>query len=201
MKKTIAFLFSILLGPISFAQSLTKDERKEALEFIDWTTRELKKSLKGLSDAQLNFHPAKDAWSPLECLYHIAYSEKALRASLDAALQAPADPATRAKLTTTDLQIKNNIMDRSSKFKTAAPFEPLNTGFKSFDEAWRVFEERREALADLIKNTDLEFRNHIVSRAFGKMDAYQFVLFIAGHSNRHTQQIEEAKGIAGYPKR
>jgi len=33
------------------------------------------------------------------------------------------------------------------------------------------------------------------------MDAYQFVLFLAGHTNRHTQQIEEAKGIAGYPKR
>lgn len=201
MKKSIAFLFSIFFGQLAFTQSLTRDERKEALEFIDWTTKELKKSLKGLSAAQLNFHPAEDAWSPLECLYHIAYSEKALRATLDAALQTPADPATKARLTTTDHQIKNNIMDRSSKFKTAAPFEPLNTGFKSFEEAWTVFEERREALADLIKNTDLDFRNHIVSRTFGKMDAYQFVLFIAGHSNRHTQQIEEAKGIAGYPKR
>lgn len=201
MKKTISFLFFILLIHIAFAQSLTKDERKEALEFIDWTTKELKKSLKGLSEAQLNFHPAEDAWSPLECLYHIAYSEKALRASLDVALQAPADSATKAQLTTTDLQIKNNIMDRSSKFKTATPFEPLNTGFKTFEEAWAVFEERREALVDLIKNTDLDFRNHIVTRAFGKMDAYQFVIFIAGHSNRHTQQIEEAKGIAGYPNR
>ncbi len=201
MKKYIAFLFSILLGQLAFAQSLTKDERKEALEFIDWTTKELKKSLKGLSTAQLNFHPAPDAWSPLECLYHIAYSEKALRASLDMALQAPADSATKARLTTTDLQVKNNIMDRSSKFKTATPFEPLNTGFKSFDEAWAVFEENRKSLVDLIKNTELDFRNHIVSRAFGRMDAYQFVLFIAGHSNRHTQQIEEAKGIAGYPKK
>jgi len=201
MKKLIIISIFILLVNLIYSQPMTKDERKELLTFIKWTTKELKNSLKGLSASQLNFKPGPDAWSPLECLYHIAYSEGALRTSLDAALKAPADPAVKASLKTTDIQIKNNIMDRSSKFKTATPFEPLNTGFKSFDEAMDSFEAKRALLEDFIKTTDIDMRNHIVVRAFGKMDAYQFVLFLAGHTNRHTQQIEEAKGIAGYPKR
>jgi len=201
MKKIIFICISFLLISLSYAQPMTKDERKELLDFLKWTTKELKNSLKGLSPAQLNFKPGQDAWSPQECLYHIAYSEGALRTSLDAALKSPADPATKASQKTTDIQIKNNIMDRSSKFKTATPFEPLNTGFKSFDEAMDSFKVKRALLEDFIKTTDIDMRNHIVVRTFGKMDAYQFVLFLAGHTNRHTQQIEEAKGIAGYPKR
>ncbi|MDZ4708603.1 MAG: DinB family protein [Saprospiraceae bacterium] len=199
MKKLLTLCLAVLLSNLVYSQPMTKEERKELLTFIKWTTKELKTSLKGLSAAQLNFKPGQDAWSPQECLYHIAYSEGALRTTLDAALKSPADPATKASLTTTDFQIKNNIMDRSSKFKTATPFEPLNTGYKSFDEAMDSFKAKRALLEYFIKTTDLDLRNHIVVRTFGKMDAYQFVLFLAGHTNRHTQQIEEAKGIAGYP--
>jgi len=201
MKKLITLCIAFLLVNLTFSQSMTRDERKELLTFIKWTTKEMKKSLKGLSVAQLNFNPAPDAWSPQECLYHIAYSEDALGAALDAALKAPADPKIKASLKTTDIQIKNNIMDRSSKFKTATPFEPLNTGYKSFNEAMIVFDAKRAMLEAFIKTTDIDMRNHIVVRTFGKMDAYQFVLFIAGHTNRHTQQINEAKGVAGYPER
>jgi hypothetical protein len=32
------------------------------------------------------------------------------------------------------------------------------------------------------------------------MDAYQFLLLLASHSARHTAQIREVQGNAGYPK-
>lgn len=201
MKKLLTLCISFILVHLVYSQPMSKEERKELLDFIQWTTRELKNSLKGLSSAQLNFKPGPDAWSPQDCLYHIAYSEGALRNTLDAALKAPADPSSKASLTTTDMEIKNYIMDRSTKYKTATPFEPLNTGFHSFKEAMDAFDVKREMLVDFIKTTELDLRNHIVVRTFGKMDGYQFILFLAGHTNRHTQQIEEAKGIAGYPKR
>lgn len=201
MKKVLFFAFCFLFLSSLFSQSLTKKERKEALKFIKWTTTELKNSVRGLSPAQLNFKPGPESWSPLECLYHIAYSEDALGKALEVALKAPADAETKASLKTTDIQIKNNIMDRSSKFKTATAFEPLNTGFKNFESAMFAFDVKRAMLVALVKNSEIDFRNHIVVRTFGKMDAYQFVLFIAGHTNRHTQQINEAKAIAGYPKK
>jgi len=33
----------------------------------------------------------------------------------------------------------------------------------------------------------------------GKWDAYEFILMIAAHSERHTKQIEEVKTNPGYP--
>jgi hypothetical protein len=36
--------------------------------------------------------------------------------------------------------------------------------------------------------------------AFQTLDAYQWILFMAAHSDRHTQQINEVKAQPRYPK-
>jgi hypothetical protein len=53
-----------------------------------------------------------------------------------------------------------------------------------------------------IQQTPLEtFRNHISDSPFGPVDAYQSMLFIAGHSARHTLQIEDIKASEGFPEK
>lgn len=200
MKNWILGLSALLFAGSVPAQSLTKAERKAAIQYINWSTKELKKSLKGLSANQLNFKPATDSWSPQECLYHIAFSESALRGALDQALQAPAKPDVKAEVRLTDDQVKALITDRSTKVKTAPPFEPQNTGFASYAAAWDAFTAQRAKLIELVKTTNADLRNRLVELPFGKMDAYQFILFIAGHTNRHTQQLNEVKTKTGYPQ-
>ncbi len=200
MKKMTLFLIGLFVLNIATSQSLTKDERKSAIKYLKWSSKELYKSLKGLNAAQLNFKSSADTWSAQDCLYHIAFSEGALRGALDGSLSLAPDKAAKAELKATDDQIKSNITDRSSKFKTAAPFEPLNTGFKSYTEAMAAYKAKRALLMEFAKVTSADLRNQIVTLPFGKMDAYQFILFIAGHTNRHTQQIEEVKAATGYPK-
>lgn len=199
MKTLMTALLALVFTGALSAQTLTKTERKEAVKYINSCTKELKKSLKGLSEAQLNFKPAADRWSPQDCMYHIAFSEGALRGALDQALSAPADPKAKAELKATDEEIKAGIVNRTNKVKTAEPFQPENTGFKSLAEAVAAFDSKRAMLVDLVKTTNADLRNHIVALPFAKMDAYQFILFIAGHSNRHTQQINEVKTASGYP--
>lgn len=199
MKTLLTVLLALVFTGALTAQTLTKTERKEAVKYINWCTKELKKSLRGLSEAQLSYKPAADRWSPQDCMYHIAFSEGALRGALDQALQAPADPKAKAELKATDEEIKAGVVSRANKVKTAEPFQPENTGFKSLAEAVTAFDGKRAMLVDLVKTTNADLRNHIVALPFGKMDAYQFILFIAGHSNRHTQQINEVKMVAGYP--
>lgn len=201
MKKISLFIIGLFFLNTVIAQSgISKEERKSAIKYIKWTSKELMKTVKGLSPAQLNYHAAPDKWSIQDCLYHIAFSEGALRGALDGALAAPADPAAKAELKATDEQIKGGIADRTNRVKTAPPFEPQNTGFKSYDEAMSAFKAKRDMLIDLVKTSQVDMRNHIVALPFGKMDAYQMCLFIAGHSNRHTQQMQEVKASAGYPK-
>jgi murein L,D-transpeptidase YcbB/YkuD len=201
MKTHFVLLMAIcLFGTSICAQTLSKAERKAAVKYINWTTKELKKSLKGLSEAQLNFKAAPDKWSAQDCMYHLAFAEGALRGALDQAIKSTPDPAARAELKMTDEMIKNSIVDRSNKVKTPEPFEPQKTGFKSLAEAVAAFDSKRAMLVELVKTTTGDLRNQIVTLPFGKMDAYQFILFIAGHTNRHTLQIEEAKAASGYPQ-
>ena len=201
MKKLSLLLIGLFLIHSAFSQTtLTKEERKSAVKYIKWTSKEMMKSLKGLSSAQLNFKAAEDRWSIQDCLYHIAFSEGALRGALDGTIAAPANPAAKAALKATDEQIKAGVTDRTNHVKTAPPFEPQNTGFKSYDDALAAFKAKRGMLIDLIKTTQVDLRNHVAALPFGSMDAYQLALFIAGHSNRHTKQMEEVKTAAGYPK-
>lgn len=201
MKRLYFILLGLFIFQSTFAQvTLTKAERKSAVKYLKWTSKELMKTLKGLTPAQLNFHATPEKWSIQDCLYHIAFSEGALRGALDGALAATADPVTKATLKSTDEQIKNGITDRTNKIKTAPPFEPENTGFKSYDEALTAFKAKRAMLVDLLKSTQVDMRNHIVVLPFAKMDSYQMSLFIAGHSNRHTQQMMEVKASPRYPK-
>ncbi|WP_373550799.1 DinB family protein [Haliscomenobacter sp.] len=199
MKILMTVLLALVFTGALTAQTLTKTERKEAVKYIKWCTKELKKSLKGLSEAQLSFKPAADRWSPQDCMYHIAFSEGTLRGALDQALNAPADPKAKAELKATDEEIKAGVVSRTNKVKTAEPFQPENTGYKSLAEAIAAFDGKRAMLIELVKTTNADLCNHIVALPFGKMDAYQFILFIAGHSNRHTQQINEVKTVEGYP--
>lgn len=148
-----ALLALVFTGALS-AQTLTKTERKEAVKYINGCTKELKKSLKGLSEAQLSFKPAADRWSPQDCMYHIAFSEGALRGALDQALSAPADPKAKAELKATDEEIKTGVVNRTNKVKTAEPFQPENTGYKSLAEAMAAFDSKRAMLIELVKTTN-----------------------------------------------
>ena len=106
MKKLTLLLAAFFMLNSAFAQSLTKVERKAASQYMKWSTKEFKKSIKGLSEAQLNFKADADKWSVKDCAYHIAFSEGALRGALDGTLAGAPDPAAKAELKSTDDQIK-----------------------------------------------------------------------------------------------
>jgi hypothetical protein len=51
-----------------------------------------------------------------------------------------------------------------------------------------------------VQGTDEDLRMHVGKMPFGKIDAYQMVLMIAAHTNRHTQQLNEVKADPNFPK-
>ena len=58
--------------------AISSKERKFSANLMKDTKTELIKSVKGLSEAQLDYKAAPDKWSVKECVYHIAISEKNL---------------------------------------------------------------------------------------------------------------------------
>jgi len=180
--------------------SISKKERKYGTTLMKDTKSDILKSIKGLSDAQLDFRAAPDKWSVKECVYHIAGAEKLLWSLLEGTMKAPANPEKRTEIKVTDEQFVKMMEDRSMKAHAPEPIQPKNTGYKSLDEALDDFKKNRAEHIQYLKTTTEDLRNHVVQLPFGYIDCYQLCLMIAAHSNRHTQQLKEVIANAGFPK-
>ncbi len=180
--------------------SLSHKERKSAMNLMKDTKADVLKSVKGLSDKQLNFKATPDRWSVKECAYHIANTEKNLWDLMEATLKAPANPEKRSAIKMTDEQLIKMMEDRSTGFKTTEQFEPKKTPYKSLNEALEAFKTRRAEHIKYLKSTTEDLRNHVAQMPFGWLDCYQLCLMMASHSSLHTQQINEVKADPNFPK-
>lgn len=180
--------------------TVTEKEKADAAKFLAETEDGVLASIKGLSEAQLKFKPAPDKWSVEDCIKHIAVTEGALWQLTAKAISDPANPEKRADIKMSDADVMKNIESRAQKVKTSPQLEPQNTSYKTMEEALSSFKENRAKLIEYIKGTNAELRSHVVNMGFASFDSYQMILFIGAHSNRHTQQIEEVKANADFPK-
>ena len=204
LKRTYGRLLLALLVVTGFAgksndTSLTKAERKVLVSEMKETRTGLLNSLKGLSAAQLDFKPATDRWSIKECVYHIVHTEKTLFEMMQQTLKQPANPEKRSEIKISDEDLMKGIRNRDTKVKTSETFEPAQTGFSSLDEALDAFKEIRGRHLKYARTTTEDLRNHVMDTPLGKMDAYQFLLFMVGHCQRHTLQIQEVMADAKFP--
>ena len=188
------FSFTLPGGPLS------KKDKKFAVNYFKETKKDLQDAIKNLSAIQLSWKPADSVWSIAECIEHIALSEKNLFDYAQASLKETANPDKRKELKfATEQDVIKMVTDRSYRVKTREGFVPTNQ-FGSAQKSRDAFFERRNSLIDYIKKTDDDLRNHFVTLPFGTVDTYQFLIFLAGHTKRHTLQIEEVKANPGFPK-
>jgi hypothetical protein len=201
MKKLTGIVMAfMLISFISADNPLTEKERKYATDLLKDTHKALEKSIAGLSEEQLNFKASDSTWSVDGCVKHIAVSEKILYSAVEEALKKPANPEKRADIKVTDEQIVNFMENRTTRVKTMDAMKPENTQFQSTADAMNSINESRKKIIDYVNSTKDDLRNHVVELPFGTYDAYQIILIIGSHSNRHTQQIEEVKAQQGFPK-
>src|SRR5690606_15372078 len=100
-----------------------------------------------------------------------------------------------------DEDIIKGINDRSFKAKATDDITGKNQ-LSNAAEALDVLQnDRKMILAYLDGVQESELRNHISDSPFGPVDAFQSFLFIAGHTSRHTLQIEEIKAHENFPKK
>src|SRR5688572_10570932 len=105
--------------------TLNKQERKVAVSELKETKAELLKSVKGLTDAQLDYKTAPERWSIRECIYHIALTEKRLGSKLDAAMKEPANSEKKSEVKLSDEDIISIASDRANKLQAPEPVQPV----------------------------------------------------------------------------
>jgi hypothetical protein len=200
MKKFFGlFAIVMLFSFITADSTITKEERKYALDYFKETRKQLLSDVKGLSQSQLDWKPADSVWSVAECIEHITITEKGIFDMIKGSLQQPADPSKRSEVKNMDEGVIQMISDRSYRVKTQDPMKPTGQ-FGNAQQTLEVYKQRRGEVIDFIKSTEDDLRNHYMDLPFGKIDAYQGLLFLAAHSKRHTLQIEEVMANAGFPK-
>ena len=199
MKRHSLFVTALLLlVSTSFAQTLSQTDRDRGVQYLEQTRDGVIAATKGLPDAQWKFKPGPDRWSVAETLEHIALAEDFLLANTkNNVMKAPARPADR-DTAKTDAFVLAAIPDRSHKAQ--APSELVPKGRWTPAETLDHFlKSRAETIAFLQSTPDL--RAHVADTPFGqKFDAYEWLLFISAHSERHTKQIQEVKSDPNFPK-
>lgn len=188
----------LLLSFVTTDTPLTKSERQYALAKLKATQAHFKEALKGLSPEQLNFKATDSSWSVAECAEHIAISESLLYGMMENSLKSNPDPSKRGEVKTTDDQLWAMVTDRSSKYKTQEAFKPTGK-FGSFESTVQEFNSKRNAHIDYVKKTSDDLRNRYVQLPFATIDAFQAIIFLTAHTERHVKQIEEVKSDPGFP--
>lgn len=196
--REIAFVLLLVIAT-AVAQELTQAEKDKALQYLESTKANLLEATKGLSKTQWDFKPALDRWSIAEVMEHIAASEDFIRDGLlkeKVMVSPPGQPDRDVKKI--DEAVVTMIPDRSRKAQAPDPLLPRNR-FGSPDESLRHFLESQATTEQYLRTT-AGLRNHVMDGPVGKMDGYEFILFIAAHCERHTKQILEVKADTNFPK-
>jgi hypothetical protein len=131
---------------------------------------------------------------------HLAAAEDLLRGmTQEQVMKSPAVPVRDAVETRkADEGVLMMVPDRSRKAQAPEPLKPTNR-FGSPAAAQKHFVESRAATEEYLKSTP-GLRAHLGDSPLGKLDGYEFVLFIAAHSERHTKQMLEVKADPNFPK-
>jgi hypothetical protein len=200
--KTMLFMSLLWLSgtmAVQAQQSLTEGERQFAIDLLQRTRTDLLASVKSLSPAQLTWKADSTRWSIAQCIEHIALAEIGIFQQQQGSLKAPADPARRADVKLTDRQVVQFLTNRSGKAESPAIIRPTGR-FPGPAAALRAYGQQRDKTIDYVRTTPDELRVHYWQHFIGLVDAYQTILLLAAHSERHRLQIEEVKASAGFPK-
>jgi hypothetical protein len=200
LQQALVLIFSTaFLAVAAQAQTLTPADRDKAIQYLESTKQGVLDATKGLSAAQWNFKAAPDKWSVAEVTEHIAAAEDFIRGMIvEKVMVAPARPAGE-DVTAIDMMVMQDIPDRSHKAQAPEPLKPSNR-FGSPDGSLKHFVEARATTEDFLTKTP-NLRDHAVDSPLNKkLDGYEWILFIAAHSERHTKQILEVKADPNFPK-
>jgi hypothetical protein len=200
MKLPLLFACALVLVPCAAsAQDLSPADRDKGVAYLEQTRDAVVASVSGLSDAQMNFKPGPDRWSIAECLEHIALAEDFLFMNVQQNVMKAGPGAPDRDTMKIDAAVLSMVPDRSHKAQ--APPQLVPTGRWTADEALKHFLASRETTIEFMK-TEPGMRAHAVEMPpLGQqLDGYEWLLFIAAHSQRHTEQILEVKADPNFPK-
>ena len=189
----------------SSPQMLTEQELEQARLFLQQTRNAVIGATKGLSKAQWTFKPAPGQWSIAENLDHIVIvQERVLGPILSQLASAPAPWANR-DYKAVDAIVIHQFPTRLAKFPAPEFVRPVDQIVPQ--ELLDRLRTNYVRMMDYLESTP-GLRHYageaaplkaVSNGAYEVMDAYQWVLAAAAHTERHAKQILEVIADDSFP--
>jgi len=194
-------LLGITLAGVLPAQTLQQGERDRAMSHLHVTRKLFLDSLAGITPAQWSWKPSPEVWSVAEVAEHIALSEDLIFGlSRKVAAGPPATQEQKAETKGKDETILKAMVDRSKKAQAPEPLKPTHK-WKTKEELIAAFKKSRDNTIAYVQTTEDDLRGRATPHPiFKQLDAYQWVLILSAHSERHTLQLNEVKAMPGFPQ-
>ena len=173
---------------------MSQPEREHLVAHLEMTQAWLADEVSSLSPRQLNYRPAPDRWTVAEVVQHLVISEPNYWKLLHDALK---QPPKKLDQQATDADVLWYGIDRTRHDKTPANQNPIDQKI-DIALAMKKFLAMHAQLLDMARTSNEDLRSHAVP-AWG-VDAYQCLLEISTHEQRHILQIREIKASPGFPK-
>jgi DinB superfamily len=195
--KTIV-LAAVLIVPglaPAIGAPMTKIEREHLMVHMQMTESWLIDEVSNLSPAQLNFRIAAGRWTILEVFEHLLIAEPIYWKQLQADLKLP---PRKLEKTPTDEDVLWYGIDRVHRDKTEPGKEPKGQ-LSDVSQGIAEFRRLHAIMLEYVRTTGDDLRGHAMPE-WGT-DAYQCLLGISTHDQRHILQIREVKADPGFPKK
>ncbi len=181
------------------ADPLTAAERQRLVDHLEHSLKLFDDAVAGLSPEQLSFKAAPERWSIAQCVEHLAASEPFIRDIVVGFMAAPATEEQMKAGNGRENEVLAFIVDRSQKFQAPEPLLPAESAGTPASFIDALHKGRQKTIALVQEGADL--RGFVGKHpAFGELDAYTWLLFLSGHTERHTLQIQEVKQAPGFPQ-
>jgi hypothetical protein len=165
----------------------------EIFDSMDDTRARLRTRLEHITGEQQSLRPSPATWSVAEIAEHLAIIEERLSRLFPVILtKAEAGGLVRdAEQPFRPVSVEEMI-ERSKREKYTAPETAQPTGSVSITDSLARMERSRQAIRELRPRLEALDLTHVTypHPAFGPMSAYQWLIFIGAHEDRHLRQIE-----------
>lgn len=170
------------------------------LQFHKGISDSLIMAVKRLNTRQLQFKPAADRWSIGQCLDHIVKSDKLLLGTIKEEMDKDPQPELLDSIGVSDKQILTQLADRTKRYQAPKILEGSNA-YRQVDSAIADYREIENSIMEFIEKTNIKaMRTHYSTYPFGNSDVYQALMSLAGHTARHTDQIQQVMVNTDFPK-
>ncbi len=186
--------------------NLTSEEHAELIQMLDESRDRVMNLITGLSEEQWTFKQNPDRWSVAECTEHIVRSQRSLLDLAKLALSNDPDPEwyERTKMKGPMIrQVMPNLQPFGQGGATA-PMEIRPT--ENWDRA-RAIQEFYLVQGDVVAFVETladnaPLKEHTAEHpfpVFNWLNAYDWLIYVPLHTERHSRQIEEVQADENYP--